>query len=810
MSESPLDRYAGKDDPRRLEELFSQAEDEQPTAGIRKDPSKLRSTGVPQVAKGYRMSRELARGGQAVVYDAVQVSTGRRVAVKILSGGAFVGPELRARFDREVQILASLRHPNIVQIIDRGSTIDGSLFLVMDLIPGKPLDKFLDHYFSTDPEGPPPSDPSELLRLFLRIAEAVNAAHVRGVIHRDLKPSNIRIDERGEPHILDFGLARPALLQSIDEDGLPEFPVGGFLGSLPWASPEQAEGDEDNLDVRTDVYSLGVILYQMLTGNFPYEVRGPVNTVLKTIITAEPWPPNKPIDDQEDEEAIGERSEPSRLIHPTVVSIILKALAKRRDDRYQSAGDLARDVRSYLQAASELANLTADRATLLALLEATRAMSNEVELERIFRQISSRAAALIKAEAGSVLLYDADRQQLTFRASTGPVGDALIGTRFDSALGIAGEALRTRRPLHVQNTRQSPGFFVGIDKKTGFITRSILAAPLIHRDKMVGVLEVLNPIGRECFCDADLQIVEIFANIAAAAAAQGQAMEVARHDNHALLWAAQPGPIIGSSTLVKEMLRICHSVAMTMSPVLLAGESGTGRQLLAREIHSHSGRREKPCLVLNCAAVPEVLLEGQLFGTEDEGAPGATSPKVGLFEWASGGTLILAEIGAIGPPLQTKLLRVMQDREFTRPGRTRAIPVDVRLLASSSRNLKSLVEAGKFRADLYDLLSASLIKVPPLRERAEDVPLLARYFVGHLALSLAREVPEIGDAAMADLCRYQWPGNILELRNIAERCVILASDRILPKHLPREFAAGSRPSAAGGRGQRRGSGKKRS
>ena len=369
MGESPLDQYSGKDDPKRLGELLGEAAAEltadsklrdirapgspanpmEPSsAAFAEESAKAGAHTASLVIAGYRVVREIARGGQAVVYAVVQLSTGRQVALKILSGGAFVGPSVRSRFEREVQILASLHHPNIVQIIDRGYTPDGSLFLAMELISGKPLDKFLEHYYATHPDGPPPEDPSELLKLFLRIAEAVNAAHVRGVIHRDLKPSNILVDERGEPHVLDFGLARPALPVSADGEGLPVTMIGTFLGSLPWASPEQAEGEGDNLDVRTDVYSLGVILYQMLTGRFPYAVAGTMRDVLNNIISAAPTPPSKIIAALPAQKRSTGKPRLASSIHRAVESIVMKALAKSRDDRYQSAGDLARDVRNYL------------------------------------------------------------------------------------------------------------------------------------------------------------------------------------------------------------------------------------------------------------------------------------------------------------------------------------------------------------------------------------------------------------------------------------------------------------------------------
>ncbi|MEW6250545.1 MAG: serine/threonine-protein kinase [Planctomycetota bacterium] len=281
---------------------------------------------------GYSIIRELHRGGQGVVYQALQESTQRKVAIKVMREGPFAGAADRARFDREVHILGQLNHPHIVAIHDTGSAA-GHLYFVMDYIPGHPLDIHMAGAKHTL---------DETLRLFGKICDAVNAAHLRGVIHRDLKPSNIRIDPEGEPHILDFGLAKVAA-GAADSSGMTL--TGQFVGSLPWASPEQAEGAPAKIDVRTDVYALGVILYQMLTGRFPYEVIGPMRDVLNNILTAEPVRPS----------ALGWQGVPGgrggRLagrINDEIDTIALKCLHKERERRYQTAGELARDVGHYL------------------------------------------------------------------------------------------------------------------------------------------------------------------------------------------------------------------------------------------------------------------------------------------------------------------------------------------------------------------------------------------------------------------------------------------------------------------------------
>lgn len=282
---------------------------------------------APDAFAGYRILGEIHRGGQGVVYQALQESTRRKVAVKVLKEGPLADAIERARFEREVDALSRLKHPNIVTIHDRGQA-GGFAYLVMDYVAGDALDDFLADNIAD-------ITLDDRLALFVKICDAVNAAHLRGVIHRDLKPGNIRIDEEGEPRVLDFGLAKfdlgaaartsPGRSRNLTESGQ-------FIGSLPWASPEQAAGRTDLIDTRTDVYALGVILYQMLTGDFPYSVVASLPDVLNNIIHVEPVRPRSIQSALDDE----------------IETIVLKCLAKEPERRYQSAGELARDVRRYL------------------------------------------------------------------------------------------------------------------------------------------------------------------------------------------------------------------------------------------------------------------------------------------------------------------------------------------------------------------------------------------------------------------------------------------------------------------------------
>jgi formate hydrogenlyase transcriptional activator len=232
--------------------------------------------------------------------------------------------------------------------------------------------------------------------------------------------------------------------------------------------------------------------------------------------------------------------------------------------------------------------------------------------------------------------------------------------------------------------------------------------------------------------------------------------------------------IVGQSRVLKAVLKQVETVAPTDSTVLIYGETGTGKELLARAIHDLSSRRQGTFVKLNCAAIPTGLLESELFGHEKGAFTGAIAQRVGRFELANRGSIFLDEVGEIPLELQTKLLRVLQEREFERLGSSRTIRTDARLVAATNRDLAALVEERQFRADLYYRLNVFPITVPPLRERRDDIPLLVRYFVQQFARRMNRRITGIPSDTMQALTRYQWPGNIRELQNFIERAVIVS------------------------------------
>jgi formate hydrogenlyase transcriptional activator len=237
--------------------------------------------------------------------------------------------------------------------------------------------------------------------------------------------------------------------------------------------------------------------------------------------------------------------------------------------------------------------------------------------------------------------------------------------------------------------------------------------------------------------------------------------------------------IVGRSAALQRALREVEVVAPTDSGVLILGETGTGKELIARAIHNRSARRDRPFIKLNCAAIPSGLLESELFGHERGAFTGAIMRKAGRFEIADRGTLFLDEVGDIPLELQPKLLRVLQEREFERLGSTRTQQVDVRVVAATHRNLKQMVEDGEFRSDLYYRLHVFPLSVPPLRERSEDIPVLVRHFVDEYARRMSRRIETISPHAMEVLTSYSWPGNVRELQNFIERSVILSPGSVL-------------------------------
>jgi transcriptional regulator with GAF, ATPase, and Fis domain len=315
---------------------------------------------------------------------------------------------------------------------------------------------------------------------------------------------------------------------------------------------------------------------------------------------------------------------------------------------------------------------------------------------------------------------------------------------------------------------------------------SVMCVPLIVFDRKLGVLylDTTQPLDR--FDRDHLQLVAAIAGIAAVAIENARQFEWLETENERLLADVNiEHNMVGESAAMQRVYHFISKVAPTDATTLICGESGTGKELAARAIHRNSKRAQKPFIAVNCAALNESLLESELFGHEKGSFTGALAQKKGRLEIADGGTVFLDEVGELTPPLQVKLLRVLQEREFERVGGTITIKVALRLIAATNKNLEEAIQSGEFRQDLYYRLNVVSLEMPPLRERREDIMLLANYFADKYGARCNRKLRGFSDEARACLTSYDWPGNVRELENAIERAVVLGTtDLILAEDLP--------------------------
>ena len=433
---------------------------------------------------------------------------------------------------------------------------------------------------------------------------------------------------------------------------------------------------------------------------------------------------------------------------------VLAALASDR------GGRTGRDLHTLLQVATALQSLRSTAALTHRLLELVLAT---VPAERAILLLAGRHAAEL-AEA-----FALDRQGST---EVFPVSQTL-----------AGRVLGERVSMLAADVLAQPALAVADSLRRDFI-QSLIAVPLSHLDRPLGLLYLDSRTPGARFDEGHLQLVTAVAGIAAGALASVRRIEWLEEENRRLA-AGFPHDMVGESPRMREIYRLLRRVAITDSTVLLLGESGTGKELAAHAIHRASPRAERPFVAVNCATLSEALLESELFGHEKGAFTGAVARKPGKVEVADSGTLFLDEVGEIPLPLQAKLLRFLQEREFERLGSTQPLRVDVRVIAATNRNLAQAVRAGTFREDLYYRLNVITLNLPPLRERREDIPLLASHFAARTSRRLGRPVAGFTPEARGCLVRYDWPGNVRELANAVERAIVLGEDDLIrPEDLP--------------------------
>lgn len=414
---------------------------------------------------------------------------------------------------------------------------------------------------------------------------------------------------------------------------------------------------------------------------------------------------------------------------------------------------------------------------LTSVLDLCRKLNAEQQFPKFLKLLSLEAAKILQAESTSILIYDLEHCELvSFVTVDG------VPIRFDARLGIAGSALMKGTPIIVAKAQQDSRFYPGIDRLAHMRTRCVLAIPLrSNSGDIIGVFEAINKKGGS-FSRRDLALGTFLVDQTAPAVETAQILQLVTQQRdqlsqvNAQLWKEMEGRfatqnLIGTSPKVQNIIRLIDQVRDASVDVLIAGENGTGKELVAKAIHYNSLRAKFPFVALNCAALPENLLESELFGIEKGVATGVDA-RIGKFEQANGGTIFLDEIGDLGKRAQAKILRVLQERVFERVGGRTNIPIDVRVIAATNKKLEEAISQGDFREDLYYRLKIIHIQTPSLREIPDDIPMLANFFLHKYCQEMRTDSKRFSPSALKRMESYFWPGNVRQLENEIKRIVV--------------------------------------
>ncbi len=418
---------------------------------------------------------------------------------------------------------------------------------------------------------------------------------------------------------------------------------------------------------------------------------------------------------------------------------------------------------------------------LRAVLNICRRMSSMTDLASLQSVITREAKELLQAERVSIFLFDRDNCELWSAISQ--EGKIM---RFDARLGIAGAVAMTGQTINVDDAYQHPLFYKEVDVETGYQTKTLLAVPLHSlAGAVIGVGEASNKLGG-VFTNEDAEILttlaarltDVFENSALAAELKAQNTERAQYPAAQFISGFSTQNIVGMSHRIRSIIRLIDQIRPSSVDVLIQGESGTGKELIAKALHFTSPLAKHPFVAVNCAALPDNLVEAELFGIE-KGVATGVDRRIGKFEAAQEGTLFLDEIGDLSLAAQAKILRVLQERSVDRVGGRAPIPIDVRVIAATNRNLEACTREKQFREDLYYRLSVVNIQTPALRETPEDIPILANHFLQKHCAMMSVEPKQFTAAAVDRLSAYHWPGNSRQLENEVKRLVASVRSKII-------------------------------
>ena len=679
------------------------------------------------LAERYTVERELGRGGMATVFQAQDVRHQRPVALKVLH------PEIALsigsdRFLREIQIAARLQHPHIVPLYDSGQVApqrrDGFslLYYVMPFVAGETLRHRLDRT--------PLLTLRESVEIGHAVASALDYAHRQQVIHRDIKPENVMLHD-GEPVVTDFGIAKAVTAAVTTKITLS----GTAVGTPAYMSPEQVFGD-DELDARSDIYSLGAMMYEMITGATAFA--GPTMQGMIARLMTEPVPTLR-------------NRQPA--VPEWLEQAVTTAMAKLPADRFATAADFAD-----------------------ALTWPGSALSGERRVARRAVVAESPATPVVAVRGAHIVVIDDDQSiRETIADHLAESGHA-VTTFPDAASALTG--LQSADPaLIITDVRMSGLSGLELLEKVKAVRPDIDVIVMTAHEDMKTTISAMKA-GAYDYLVKPLDLDNI--DLVISRCLRDRLQRTRAHALAAV--AAEPlefKRLVGRHPAMIETYKLIGQVADSRTAVLIRGETGTGKELVARAIHFNSQFADAPFVALNCTAVAEPLLESELFGHVRGAFTGAVAERRGRFEIAGNGTLFLDEIGDTSPAFQSRLLRVLQEHEFTPVGGERTRRTEARVIAATNRDIEALMRDGRFREDLYYRLRVVEIRVPPLRDRREDIPLLVTEFVDRICRDMHLAQVSVSASALKALGTYDWPGNVRELENALNRAVVMARGGVI-------------------------------
>ncbi len=443
-------------------------------------------------------------------------------------------------------------------------------------------------------------------------------------------------------------------------------------------------------------------------------------------------------------------------------------------DEAEAMGQL---LRSGLIIAMDHAELQTRVEQLQTLLQLAADWQQSHDLSELLNNMAVAAARVLHGDRASIFLWDKPASQLVGHPAMGVEGEPL---RIRDDQGIAGRVLKLGLPERWDASGDPTAINTNVGKKLGYATRSLVAVPLLdHRNRPLGVFEVLNHRSGEFSQEDEAFLIELARHASAAVENTQHIASLVKSRDRLVKSVSESLQLVGSCPQIRALRDTVTRVAPTELAVLILGENGTGKEVVARSLHLQSNRRDQAFVAVNCAAIAETLLESELFGHEKGAFTDAVADRAGKFELATGGTLLLDEIGEMSVGGQAKLLRVLEDKVVVRVGGSKQIQTDVRVIAATNQNLVNLVREKRFREDLYFRLNVVTLQIPPMRERGDDVIVLAEHFLEQFGHQIGRPPPKLSESARRRLLAHAWPGNVRELRNLMERVAYLTSGAVV-------------------------------